>query len=90
MYLIHQLISQQHKEVVAGLNKNMNNAGAYLGKNVSISMGDNSERKGYIKAIGGYFLEICGLDGTFDESLRGRTRIEYREIKSISILNIQA
>ena len=72
-------LKQQHEEVVATLNANTSMFLPYLGKNSKIVFRDGTFVCGQVKRVGGYFLEIQGLNGKFDESLRGRTKIYYNE-----------
>ena len=79
-------IKEQHQEVVNNLELNRATFRHLLGKDVIITMNDNEIRKGQVSGIGGYFLTIVGLGGTHDESLKGKTKIEYNDFADIQLI----
>lgn len=82
----HTTLEQQHREIVAVLNQNRSDMMPYLGKNVRLVTNEGKQLAGQVSAVGGYFISIKGLNGIFDESLRGNTKHEYRNLKSISLI----
>jgi len=82
----HTTLKQQHREIVAVLNQNRADMLPYLGKNVKLVTTDGKQFAGQVSGVGGYFISIKGLNGIFDESLRGNTKHEYRNLESINLI----
>ncbi len=81
-----ETLKQTEARIIAGMNENRRNFSHYLGKNVQLTFNDSTTLLCSVCAVGGYFINITGVNGLFDPSLRGKTKVQYKDLISINII----